>query len=116
MIVKLDLFSQRHTPAFPEKERHKPIQLPPLVVNDEFLLTLQPGMEISDAPKSAELQSPYGHYSLAVSREEALLRVTRRYELFRTVIPVGDFAAFKQFLNSIAKSDRSAAILRVVGR
>ena len=110
-VVKFDLFSHRQTPAFPESERHKPIRLPPLVINDTVRLELAPGQAVVEVPKPADLQSPYGKYTLAIAREAAGLLVTRRYELFRKVIPAEDFPRLKQFLNSVAKADRSAALL-----
>jgi transglutaminase-like putative cysteine protease len=112
VVVKFDLFSHHQTPVFPEHERRNAIRLFPLVIHDEVTLSLDPGIELQDVPKPASIQSPYGKYSLQVVRQDNGLVVTRHYELMRTVVPVEEFARLKQFLNSVGKADRSAAILR----
>jgi hypothetical protein len=113
-VVKFDLFSHKQTPSFTESVRLKPIQLWAIVIHDEVSLDLEKDLQVSDLPKPAELQSPYGRYSLQVSLQESRLLVTRHYELFRQRIPVEDYPKVKQYLNSVAKADRSAAILRSV--
>lgn len=111
-VVKLDVLSRHLLPAFPEKVRYRPIDLPPLVINDEVVFELPPDQAVEELPASTKLDSPYGNYALTSSVEQGTVVLRRTITFNKVTVPVDDYEKLKKFLSDIARADRSSVLLK----
>lgn len=115
-LVRLDVLSRDSTPVFPEKQRSLPIALHPLVQRDEVTLKLPTGFVVDELPSRTELHSAYGDYESVYEVLEGSVVSRRMFKLDDRTVPVGEYAALRQFLAAVAKADRAALVLRRVSQ
>ena len=111
-VVKLDVLSRQMLPIFSEKVRYRPIELPPLDLQDEVILPLPEGQVIEELPRNTRLESPYGTYALTCSTEAGVLTLHRTITLNKVEVPVADYAKLKKFFTDLARADRSSVLLK----
>jgi hypothetical protein len=99
-------------PIFSEKVRYRPIELPPLDLQDEVILPLPEGQVIEELPRNTRLESPYGTYALTCSTEAGVLTLHRTITLNKVEVPVADYAKLKKFFTDLARADRSSVLLK----
>jgi len=114
-VVKLDVLSRRSLPAFPEKVRYKPVELPSLAINDEVVLELPPALVVEELPASSKLESPYGKYELSCAVEQGAVVLRRTITFNKVEVPVADYDKLKKYLSDLARADRSSVLLKRQG-
>jgi hypothetical protein len=114
-VVKLDVLSRRSLPSFPEKVRYRPIELPPLTINDEVTLELPVGLVAEELPAASKLESPYGKYEQTCAVEQGAVVLRRTITFNKVEVPVADYDKLKKYLSDLARADRSSVLLKRQG-
>ena len=114
-VVKLDILSRHYLPNFSAKERLLPIQLPPMAINDEIVLSIPSGFQVGELPAQTSLDSPYGSCRITYEIVGQTLKLKRLVILNQTSIPTADYAKLRQFLSDLAKADRTSLLLKKQG-
>ena len=114
-VIKLDVLDRNNLPAFPEKERHVPVRLLPLHLEDTITLHIPHGMRVDELPPASTIESPYGHYQIAAEVSGDTVVVHRKVFFNWMEMPAAEYAALKAFLGKIAKADRCSVILNSGG-
>lgn len=112
-VVRLDVLSRDALPTFPTAERKLPVELQPLLQRDEVVLALPERCAVEELPARVELQSTYGRYESSYEAKDATVVAHRVLRLEERIVPVGEYAALRKFLQEVAKADRSAVVLRL---
>lgn len=113
-IARLDILSRSAIPTFPAKERRRPIELKPLVQQDEVSLELPAGYSVEELPAAATLDTPYGTYERAFEQRGNTVVLKRHLTLKRQTVPVDDYIKVKQFFSDLAKADHASVLLKRV--
>jgi hypothetical protein len=111
-LVRLDVLSRDSLPNFVERERRTPIQIPPLIQQDEVGLTLPPGFTVDELPPKTALAGPYGSYENSFVVAGPLLTRHRTLRFASEIVPASAYAGLQKFLADVAKIDRTAVILK----
>lgn len=114
-IAKLDLFNRIGLPAFPEKERHRPLQFQGSQVCDRVELTLDEGLSVEELPAQTAFSADCGAYENTVDVLDRTLRFQRVLRVNPGTLPVDDYGRVRQFMQDTIKADRVSAVLRVGG-
>ncbi len=112
-VVRLDVLSRDALPTFPAAERKLPVELQPILQRDEVVLALPERCAVEELPARVELQSTYGRYESSYETKGATVVARRVLRLEECIVPVGEYAALRKFLQEVAKADRSAVVLRL---
>jgi hypothetical protein len=114
-VIKLDVLSRRHLPVLAEKERHLPVRLYPLSLEDEITLHIPAGQKIEDLPTNAEIKSSYGRYQISFDVTGDIVIARRKIAFNKMEVPAADYAKLKAFLSQIARADRCSVVLKQGG-
>lgn len=112
LVVKLDVLSRHYLPNFPENERRLPIQLKPVMIQDEVVLKLAGGYTVDEIPRKISLESPYGSYAADFSLTPDALVMKRTITIKYLRVPAEDYAAVRKFLTDIVRADRTSVLLK----
>lgn len=112
LVVKLDVLSRHYLPNFSESERRLPIQLKPVMIQDEVVLKLTGGYTVDEVPRKISLESPYGSYAADFSLTPDALVMKRTITLKYLRVPAEDYTAVRKFLTDIVRADRSSVLLK----
>jgi hypothetical protein len=114
-VVKLDVLSRHNIPVLAEKERHLPVRLRPLSVDDEITLHIPAGQKVEELPAAATIESPYGSYQITIEAVGDSVVAHRTIAFNKIDVPAVDYAKLKAFLGQIARADRCSVILKQGG-
>ncbi|MEO6993225.1 MAG: hypothetical protein ABI273_06330, partial [Lacunisphaera sp.] len=112
LVVKLDVLSRHYLPNFSENERRLPIQLNPVMIQDEVVLKLTGGYTVDEVPRKISFESPYGSYTVDFSLTPGALLMKRTITIKYARIPAADYASVRKFLADIVRADRSSVLLK----
>jgi hypothetical protein len=113
-VVRLDVLSRDAIPTFAESIRKTPIELRPMIQNDEVALALPAGFSVEELPAKTVLNSPYGSYENSFTAKDGSVIFHRFLKLNSEVVSVSDYPKLRQFLSSASKADRGAVVLKTV--
>lgn len=103
---------QTYTAFFPTKKRQFPVSLKFLEKNVDFItLHLPDQAEISYLPKEHLLFNEMGEYEIRYSLNENSLMFYRKFATKKQIIPVAEYADWRQFLQKAALCDRDKIII-----
>ncbi|HEY4256707.1 MAG TPA: transglutaminase domain-containing protein [Candidatus Udaeobacter sp.] len=112
LVVKLDVLSRHYLPNFSENERRLPIQLQPVMIQDEVVLKLTGGYTVDEVPRKISFESPYGSYAADFSLMRDALVMKRTITIKYLRVPAENYAAVRKFLTDIVRADRSSVLLK----
>lgn len=112
LFVPINLVSpQQYVPEEME-ERKMPIVLGYGVQeNSQIKLTIPEGYRIESAPKSQEIASLFGTYSLTFTQEDNVLIAERKFVRFDEEQAAEHYEAFRSFFKDVAKCDAAKLVL-----
>jgi len=113
-IVRLDVLNRDTIPTFAEKDRRTPVELRPIIQNDEVVLALPAGFSVEELPTRTGLSSPYGSYENSFETKAGTIVFHRLLKLNPVVVAIADYPKLRQFLSNASKADRGAVVLRAV--
>lgn len=114
LFLPLAIFSEKQTPPPPARsERRFPVQAHARGVTeeDELFITLPQGFALENPVPEIALNAPFGQYTLSVKVEENVLHVRRRLVLTPAIHPKDQYGALVEFLQNVAKADKTKAVL-----
>jgi hypothetical protein len=114
-VIKLDVLSRQNMPVLPEKERHLPVRLRPLSLEDEITLHIPAGQKVEELPPAATIESPYGRYQISFEVVGDAVVAHRKIAFNKIEIPAEDYTKLKGFLGQIVRADRCSVILKKGG-
>jgi hypothetical protein len=82
-----------------------------LTVEEEVNITLPKNAWTENLPPAVNLSSPYGSYELRYEQEGAVVRVTRKFVLFKGQYREEKFDGFSQYLSKIITLEKRKLIL-----
>ena len=111
-IVRLDVLNRDAVPTFAENDRRTPVEVHPIIQDDEVELALPAGIGIEELPAKSELNSLYGSYENSFEAKAGTIVFRRHLKLNPVIVPVADYPKLRQFLSNVSKADRGAVVLR----
>jgi hypothetical protein len=112
-IVRLDVLDRGILPTFAEDARRTPVEIRPLIQDDEVTLALPSGFEVEELPTRTLLSGAYGSYESSYEAKEGTIVFRRILKLSPLMVPAADYSKLRQFLANAAKADREAIVLRL---
>ncbi len=112
LVVKLDVLSRHYLPNFSDNERRLPIQLKPVMIQDEVVLKLAGGYTVDEVPRKISFESPYGSYAADFTLTPDALVMKRTITIKYLRVPAEDYTAVRKFLTDIVRADRSSVLLK----
>jgi hypothetical protein len=112
-IVRLNpLTHDSPSSIFTQKERRTDVLTQPQMQRDEVTCTLPSIYQVDELPKPESFQTAYGSYERTYEVKPDGIVARRVFKLNRLTVPAAEYSAFRKFLSDVAKSDRSAVVLR----
>lgn len=80
-------------------------------MDQEYALHIPDGFETDYQPRSQELRTPFGSYSLEVSREGNTFNFRRKFEMPYQVVPPEKYPGFAKFLEEADRAEAGQMVL-----
>jgi hypothetical protein len=112
-LMRLDVFNRDTVPQLGTRERSQPIEVRPVIDDEEVSFFLPPGFAIEDIPAPVKKTSTYGSFERAIEvRDGSEIVLRRRLQLKAQILPAADYAKLRAFLTEAARADKAAVVLR----
>lgn len=96
---------------FANKDRKLPVKLVASRRNDTVIVRLPPTFALDELPDAVQLKSRYGIYRADWKSEEGKLTFVQSLEVNTTTVPASEYKDLREFFETVARSQASAAVL-----
>lgn len=111
LVFKPAIVSRRSSVFLTGKERKYPVVLEANAYSETVRIKLPAGFEVDEVPDAAQLNQPFGNYSVSYEVKDGHLIFKRSLILRASIIPVEQYAAVRDFFERIRAAEQSLVVL-----
>jgi transglutaminase-like putative cysteine protease len=111
LVFKPVIVGRRHGIYLTEPKRKNPIELESTAMKEAITFNLPIGFSVDEMPDAVNLDTAFGKYSTSYEVKANRLVFTRSLVMNRTLVPVENYNAVKDFFTKIREAEQAPVVL-----
>lgn len=111
LVFKPTLVARRNSLALTNVKRKHPVMLKAQAYNETVRFKLPAGFDVDETPEPTKIETGFGSYATTYETKDGHLVFTRRLMIRNATVPVGEYAAVRNFFECILAAEQAPVVL-----